>query len=142
MLLNSSKVIVKWTTRYSGIRLYFANSAAQSAAESGGTMPMTGFHSVIDRPERVSRVIPPTTTIRKIIAQQTKSHAATGPSLFPDPVFFAIPERAVVAVEIDNARSLEEIEIPISGKVRPPLGGDKGGGGAAVRRGGRSLMQA
>src|SRR6516165_2467664 len=40
---------------------------------------MTGFHSVIDRPERVSRVIPPTTTIKKISAQQTNSHAATTP---------------------------------------------------------------
>src|SRR5260370_16683621 len=64
--------------RYSGICCYLANSAAQSAAENGGTMPMTGFHSVIDRPERVSRVIPPTTTIREIKPQQRKSHAATG----------------------------------------------------------------
>ncbi len=40
---------------------------------------MTGFHSVIDRPERVSRVIPPTTTIAKISAQQANSHAATAP---------------------------------------------------------------
>ena len=40
---------------------------------------MTGCHSVIDRPERVSRVIPPTTTIAKISAQQANSHAATAP---------------------------------------------------------------
>ena len=46
-------------------------------ADSGGTMPTTGFHSVIDRPERVSRVIPPTTTITKIIAQQANSQTAT-----------------------------------------------------------------
>src|SRR6266478_7165686 len=124
MFLNSSKFIAKWATRYSGIRWYFANSAAQSAAESGGGMPITGFHSVIDRPERVSRVMPPTTTIRAIIAQQTKSHAATGPSVFFSCAPFAAPERAVVAVVIDKARSFE---IPISGKVRPPLGGDKCG---------------
>jgi hypothetical protein len=61
--------------------LYLANSVAQSAAESGGTMPITGCHSVIDKPDRVSRVIPPTTTIRKIIAQQTKSQTAIVPSL-------------------------------------------------------------
>ena len=30
---------------------------------SGGTMPITGFHSVIERPERVSRVMPPIITI-------------------------------------------------------------------------------
>src|SRR5712672_1553917 len=142
MLLNSSKVIAKWTTRYSGICWYFANSAAQSVAESGGTMPITGFHSVIDRPERVSRVMPPTTTIRAIIAQQTKSHAATDPSLLFACALIAAPERAVVAVVTDKARSFE---IPISGKVRPPLGGDKGGGGAPPQGGwvlpsGRSLM--
>src|SRR5712691_878946 len=137
MLLNSSKVIAKWTTRYSGICLYFANSTAQSAAESGGTMPMTGFHSVMERPERVSRVMPPTTTIRAIIAQQRKSHAATGASLFFACPLIASPERAVVAVVIDKARSLE---IPISGKVRPPLGGDKCGGGApSAREGGSSV---
>src|SRR6185312_5336461 len=56
---------------------YLANSAAQSAAESGGTTPVTGSQSVIDRPERVSRVNPPITTIRKIIAQHTRSQAAT-----------------------------------------------------------------
>ena len=38
---------------------------------------MTGFHSVIDSPDRVSRVMPPTTTIRKISPQQTNSHPAT-----------------------------------------------------------------
>src|SRR5271169_3266402 len=81
MLLNSSKLIQEWTARYSGISLYLANTAAQSAAESGGTTPTTGFHSVIDRPDRVSRVMPPTTTIRKTSAQQTNSQAATAPGL-------------------------------------------------------------
>src|SRR6266446_9327188 len=106
---------------YSGTSLYLANSAAQSAAERGGRIPTTGFHSVIDRPERVSRVMPPTTTIRAIIAQQTKSHAATGPSVFFSCALIAAPERAVVAVVIDKAPSFE---IPISSKVRPPMGGD------------------
>src|ERR1700756_1445567 len=79
MVLNSSRLIAKWTARYSGISLYLANSAAQSAAESGGTTPTTGCHSVIDRPDRGSRVTPPTTTIRKIRAQQEKSQTATAP---------------------------------------------------------------
>src|SRR6516162_8378822 len=81
MPLNSSKLIKEWTARYSGISLYLANTAAQSAAESGGTTPTTGFHSVIDSPDRVSRVMPPTTTIRKISAQQANSQAATAPDL-------------------------------------------------------------
>ena len=48
---------------YCGICWYFSNSAAQAAADSGGTMPVTGCHSVIDSPDRVSRVMPPITTI-------------------------------------------------------------------------------
>ena len=39
-------------------------------------MPVTGCHSVIDSPDRVSRVMPPITTIRKIIAQQSSSQYA------------------------------------------------------------------
>src|SRR5215813_13659634 len=79
MLLNSSKLIAKWKARYSGISWYFANAADQSAADSGGTTPTTGCHSVIDKPDNVSRVTPPTTTIKKISAQQAKSHSATTP---------------------------------------------------------------
>src|SRR5438105_2335250 len=41
-------------------------------------MPVTGCHSVIDRPDRVSRVMPPITTIRKIMPQQHSSQIATG----------------------------------------------------------------
>ena len=37
---------------------------------------MIGFHSVIERPDSVRRVTPPTTTIRNIMAQQTSSHHA------------------------------------------------------------------
>ena len=72
--------------------------------------PMTGFHSVIERPERVSRVIPPTTTIKKIIKQQTNSHAATGacPSRALRPV--ATPGFEVVAAEVVTAR--DPLSIP------------------------------
>src|SRR5215467_4368000 len=107
MPLNSSKFIAVWTTRYSGMALYFANSEAQSAGEIGGTMPITGCHSVIDRPDSVRRVMPPTTTIRKIITQQTKSHAATGPVCLSFAVLGAVPDRAFVAVETDNAHPLK-----------------------------------
>src|SRR5271165_3968482 len=112
MLLNSFKLIARWTARYSGICLYLANSAAQSAEESGGTMPTIGCHSVIERPERVSRVTPPTTTIRRISPQQRKSHAATEVirrcSLAPVEGL----RNAVLSAEIDNARFSQ---VPISG---------------------------
>ena len=68
-------------------------------------MPMTGFHSVIDRPERVSRVMPPTTTIRKINPQQRNSHAATGRRPTSAAALGATPEFAVPAAEIGKIRS-------------------------------------
>src|SRR5271169_1316891 len=67
--------------------------------------PMTGFHSVIDRPERVSRVIPPTITIAKIRAQQANSHAATAPCLAFSVAAAAAPGLAIV--ENDTRRSCE-----------------------------------
>ena len=63
---------------YSGICLYLAKASEQSTSESGGTMPATGFHSVIDRPESVKRVAPPTSTIAAIIAATTYSQLITG----------------------------------------------------------------
>src|SRR5215470_8327426 len=100
MSLNSAKVIPEWIARYSGICLYLAISTAQSASESGGTTPMTGFHSVIDSPESVSRVTPPTTTIKKINAQQANSHLATAPSRGSAR---AAPDCVVVTAEIDKS---------------------------------------
>ena len=41
---------------------------------------MTGFHSVIDSPDWVSRVAPPTTTMAKMQPATTQSHARTGAS--------------------------------------------------------------
>jgi hypothetical protein len=37
---------------------------------------VTGCHSVMERPDSVSRVMPPITTIIKIMAQQAKSQSA------------------------------------------------------------------
>src|SRR6266853_2278410 len=104
MLLNSSKLIAKWTARDSGICLYFANSATQSVEENGGTMPTIGCHSIIERPERVSRVTPPTTTIRRSSPQQRKSHAATGVIRRCSLAAREGLENAVLSAEIDNAR--------------------------------------
>jgi hypothetical protein len=48
-----------------------------AASDIGGTTPESGFHSVIDSPEPVSRVAPPTTTMAKTSSATPKSHAAT-----------------------------------------------------------------
>ena len=58
-----------FTCWYSGVAWYLANAACQSASESGGSVPTIGCHSVIESPECVSRVTPPTTTIANTIAQ-------------------------------------------------------------------------
>ena len=47
------------------------------APDSGGSTPVTGFHSTIESPDSVSRVAPPTSTIATIIAATTMSHART-----------------------------------------------------------------
>ena len=39
-------------------------------------MPTMGCHSVIDKPEWVNRVMPPTTTMAKTSEQHSNSHAA------------------------------------------------------------------
>ena len=65
-----------FTCWYSGVSWYFEMAAPQSASDIGGSVPMIGCHSVIDRPECVRRVTPPTTTIANTKAQQMRSHAA------------------------------------------------------------------
>src|SRR5688500_6175511 len=45
--------------------------------DRGGRVPTMGCHSVMDRPERVRRVAPPTTTMAKTITQQASSHQGT-----------------------------------------------------------------
>src|SRR5712691_6402145 len=77
MVLNWSRLMPELTSRYCGMCWYLSNSAAQAAGDSGGRMPTTGCHSVIDRPDRVSRVTPPNTTMTKIMPQQNNSHSAT-----------------------------------------------------------------
>ena len=65
------------TWAYCGMARYFSNAAFQSAAFIGGKAPMIGFHSVIDSPEPVRRVTPPTTTIANTRAAQMNSQMAT-----------------------------------------------------------------
>src|SRR6266487_2902274 len=75
MVLNSSRLIPALRSRYCGMVLYLSNSACQADASSGGTTPVTGFHSTIDRPDSVSRVAPPTTTVTNIRAATASSHS-------------------------------------------------------------------
>src|SRR5271165_1240775 len=56
------------TSSYSDDVLYFSNSTAQAVSPSGGSAPVTGRHSTIERPESVRRVIPPTITMRAMRA--------------------------------------------------------------------------
>ena len=50
-----------------------ANSPAHAASSIGGSAPVTGRHSVIDSPESVSRVAPPTPIIATTSANRTIS---------------------------------------------------------------------
>jgi hypothetical protein len=50
----------------SSLALYLANSSSHSAGPRGGSMPLTGFHSVMLNPDSVRRVRPPTTTMLKV----------------------------------------------------------------------------
>ena len=47
--LNSSRVIRELRRENSGEDWYLKNSEAQSASDMGGSEPVTGFHSVIER---------------------------------------------------------------------------------------------
>src|SRR5512142_475406 len=57
-----SSVMLKLTFLNSGVSWYFPNSVCQACWLRGGIAPLTGFHSTIDRPERVRRTKPPNTT--------------------------------------------------------------------------------
>src|SRR5690554_221379 len=69
---------------YSGICLYLSNSASQSASLSGGRAPMMGFHSVIDRPDSVRRVMPPTITMTNTRNATENSQLAIATGRFPE----------------------------------------------------------
>ena len=79
MPLNAASDIPLFTSRYSGVSLYLSNASCQSASDSGGSAPTIGCHSVIDSPECVSRVTPPTTIIARTSAQHSSSQAPTAP---------------------------------------------------------------
>ena len=48
---------------------------------SGGSVPVTGFHSTIESPDSVSRVAPPTSTMMAISAAIDSSHHLHGAAM-------------------------------------------------------------
>mmetsp|Transcript_6149 Transcript_6149/g.15254 ORF Transcript_6149/g.15254 Transcript_6149/m.15254 type:complete len:288 (-) Transcript_6149:441-1304(-) len=76
MNLYSSTVMLALVLWNSGDCLYFANSRVQSAALSGGCSQLN-FQSVMDRPLRVSRVMPPSTTMLYTHRHPPTSHTPT-----------------------------------------------------------------
>ena len=56
---------------------YFFSSACHAASDNGGSQPVTGRHSTIDRPDSVSRVRAPITIMKKIMPATTISHWRT-----------------------------------------------------------------
>src|SRR5829696_8979663 len=75
---NSARLMPWLRSAYCGLALYLANSESQAASFSGGMAPVTGRHSVIERPEPVKRVAPPTITIASTRMATMKSHVAVG----------------------------------------------------------------
>src|SRR5579885_1022041 len=75
MDLNASRLMPSLSARYCGITWYFSNSLCHCASLSGGTTPVTGLHSVIERPDSVSRVAPPTSTLASTSAAMAQSHS-------------------------------------------------------------------
>src|SRR5215213_9328033 len=63
---------------YCGIWRYFSNSASQASWLRGGIAPVTGRHSVIERPDPVRRVAPPTAimTTTRIARTMIQSRSA------------------------------------------------------------------
>ena len=72
--------LTRW---YCGMVLYLSNSACHCACDSGGTTPVTGFHSTIERPDCVSRVAPPTTTMANTSAARQAIHRRIRPRASP-----------------------------------------------------------
>ena len=67
IILNSSNVMLKFCNLNSGISLYKLKYNIQSFWFSGGSNPENNCHSVIESPESVSLVKPPTTIIMEMI---------------------------------------------------------------------------
>ena len=75
--LEAFQVMPRFSTAYCGMRWYLAKASAHSAPFSGGIAPMMGSHSVMERPEPVSRVSPPMVTMARITSATASSQKPT-----------------------------------------------------------------
>src|SRR5258706_4810925 len=78
MNLKSDKAKEEFRYLYCAICLYFSNALFHSCSFIGGNAPMIGFHSVMERPEPVNRVMPPNKTCTMIMKIPISNHIATG----------------------------------------------------------------
>src|SRR5262249_15530484 len=77
MVLNASRPMPLLSCWYCGIAWYFSNSACHALSDRGGSAPVTGFHSVMESPDSVRRVAPPTSTMAKTSVATSHSHRRT-----------------------------------------------------------------
>src|SRR5262249_16065415 len=94
------------------------------ASVSGGIHPVSGCHSVIDRPDSVSRVAPPTTTIAKISAATATSQIRTERrcDCVMDPLFAGDGADHIVAPLLSQTptREIRSASLPI--RIRKLIG--------------------
>src|ERR1043166_7683130 len=60
--------------RYCGVVRYLSNSLCHASADNGGSVPVTGCHSTIERPDSVTRAPPPTSTMAAMSPAIPRSH--------------------------------------------------------------------
>jgi len=118
MYWNSAMLMPALTSTYWGMALYLSNASTQSAWLIGGRAPMIGFHSVIDRPEPVSRVAPPTTTMANTRVAQKNSHSATARLRSSSPIRFIrrLPFAPICLPPLSRAAEPRDMPLP-RGKI-------------------------
>ena len=129
--LNSPTVMPLLTISYCGICWYLANSSCHSTSPIGGMTPWIGFHSVIERPEPVRRVAPPTTimamTIR-ITAPSQMRISARSRCLSRTGARCAVPFAAKPSIAIAHLKSSRRLDLAAR------RGADNRGGGRRTNR--------
>ena len=69
-------MLMPWLiSRYWGIVLYFVELDLPLVRHNGGSAPVTGRHSMIERPESVSRVAPPTSASRHQLGDRQQPYS-------------------------------------------------------------------
>ena len=71
IILNSSRLILKFSNLYCGISLYCSKYVSHDFELKGGSIPFISSHSVIESPESVNRVKPPIIIIKYTIIMKS-----------------------------------------------------------------------